>query len=317
MSRRRVSMRRPPWAMERLEYAGILIARAILWVLGRRAGVALTGFVVGRLVGRLPFVMKRARANLALVRPELNGAGSGRMLRDMMANFGRTLVEYVWLRELVADAPTYEVEGLEHLIAARDAAGGKMVVAGAHYGNWEAVRAVAALHEAPLAIIYRAFNNKLFDDYAFGLITAPGWPAFKKGRDGGRDLFKHVRRGGGAMILVDHRMGGAPLAPFMGRPAETSVAAAQLAAKTGAPLVPAVAQRTPTGFVVRFAPAVAPDTPVEMMTEVNARIGAWIDAHPEQWLWLHRRWRVRPMTERGRKFQGADDNDADIGDSAA
>ena len=96
------------------------------------------------------------------------------------------------------------------------------------------------------------------------------------------------------MILVDQRNSGAPMIDFLGQPAETVTAAADLAVSSGCMLIPAVALRDTRHrrFSVVFEEPVTGDDAVEMMTAVNRRLGRWIEQYPEQWFWFHRRWRV-------------------------
>ena len=280
------------WALETLEWSGLCLARLILAPWGARGRGRLIGWL-GRNIGPATPFVRRIDDNLDMVRPDYDAATRARIRRGVMENFARTAIEYVDLPDLNARAAQFAVQGLENLEAAKAANDGRMVVVSAHYGNWEAVRAVAALHGAPLGIIYRAFNNRKMDDYSFGLITACGWPAWRKGADGSKALFKHIRRGGGAMILVDQRAGGQPSLDFMGQLAETSLAAAQLALKLKAPLLPAAAKRVGDGFEIQFEPPIAPTDPMTMTEEMNKVVASWVDAAPEQWFWLHRRWRRR------------------------
>lgn len=280
------------WWLETLEWTGLWLGRLILAPWGARGRSRLVGWLARNLGPVSPFV-KRINDNIDLVRPNYSEATRARIRRGVMENFARTAVEYLDLPDLAARSAAFKVSGLEHLEAAKAANEGRMVVVSAHYGNWEAVRAVAARHGAPLGIIYRAFNNRKMDDDSFSLITACGWPAWRKGAEGSKALFKHVRKGGGAMILVDQRAGGAPSLDFMGQPAETSLAAAQLALKLKAPLLPAAAKRVGDGFEVFFEPPIEPSDPLEMSEAVNKVVASWVDAAPEQWFWLHRRWRRR------------------------
>ncbi|MCI4660909.1 MAG: lysophospholipid acyltransferase family protein [Neomegalonema sp.] len=293
--------KRKPTILDRLEIAVFYTVRAIISLIGARASAAMLAWV-GRTLGPRLWVARRADENLRARLPELDAAQRRSVIAAMMDGFARTCVEYFNLPKLHARAGDWRVEGLEHLRAAQQAAGGRMVVVTAHYGQWEAVRGICAREGAPLALIYRAFNNPLFDRIARDTVESIGAPAFHKGKRGARELFLHVARKGGAMILVDQRMGGAPLIDFIGAPAETSLAAAQLALRLDVPILPAVARREGEGFVVRFEPPIAPDTPEAMMGEVNRVIGGWVRAHPEQWFWLHRRWKVRAVRgERVRK----------------
>ncbi len=307
---------RPHWFLERLHFTAYIVSYWIARLIGRR-GAAAVFSRLGTLSAGLLGLKRRARGNLELVKPELGAAEQRRIIDGVCSNFARTAFEYAFLDKLTRAAEGWRVEGLEHFLAAREAAGGRVVVASAHFGNWEAIRAFTASRGAPLAIIYRAFNNKLVDQHIHRKMTELGWPAFRKGQVGGRQLFKHVRSGQGALILVDQRLGGAPIIDFMGRPAETSIAAAQLARTLKAPLLTASALRLEDdNFVVRFDPPVPPGRPDEMMAEVNRRIEGWVEEAPEQWLWMHRRWKVR-QTTRLRKFGARQEGGAEEGEAAA
>ncbi|MEL6267347.1 MAG: lysophospholipid acyltransferase family protein, partial [Pseudomonadota bacterium] len=174
--------------------------------------------------------------------------------------------------------------------------GGGMLIVTAHYGNWEAIRVACLRAGIPAGIIYRPFNNRYVDAYTLRLIIRAGTPVMQKGPRGMRALTRHLMSGGHAVLLIDQRTTGAPLIPFLGHPAETLTVAAALARRTGADLITARARRTDDrgSFEVRFEAPVPDDTPAAMTAEINRRIGAWIDAHPEQWFWLHRRWRNTP-----------------------
>ena len=120
-----------------------------------------------------------------------------------------------------------------------------------------------------------------------------------------RQLVSHVARGGFVMILVDQRNSGAPFLDFLGHPAETVTAAADLAHRTGAALIPARAVRNVAAgrFDVLFEPPVTGEEPLGMMQQVNDRIGTWITEFPDQWFWFHRRW-LSTIRSRAREDKG-------------
>ncbi len=261
----------------------------------------LTGFCapLGSLVAAgVPSFRRRAEANLALVWPDQPARARRRLVRSTGAQFFRLGIEYVRL-DRAARTFDLNVEGGDHLAAARAAGRGAVLVT-AHYGNWEAARLAAQRLGCETGIIYRALNNRYLDRFALKLLACAGRPVLQKGRRGMRQLVSHVSRGGFVMILVDQRNTGAPLIDFLGRPAETATAAAEVARRTGAALIPVHAARNVAGrrFDVTFeAPVTEGDRKV-MMAEVNRRIGAWIEAAPEQWFWFHRRWRSTVRSNR-------------------
>ena len=93
-------------------------------------------------------------------------------------------------------------------------------------------------------------------------------------------------------MIVEHAADGAPLT-FFGRPARTHLTPAELALRHGAPLIPVHAIRQPDGltFRVRIGAPVAPAPAEAMMQALNDDLEALIRTHPEQWFWVHRRWK--------------------------
>jgi Kdo2-lipid IVA lauroyltransferase/acyltransferase len=291
-------------AGEWLLYALIIGARWLSWPVPTWT---LTGFcapIGGVVAASVPSFRRRAEANLALVWPDRTPAERRRIIRATGAQFFRLGLEYARLDRLAREL-AIEVEGGDHLAAAR-AAGRGAVLATAHYGNWEAVRLAAHRLGCETGIIYRPLNNRYLDRFALRLLACAGRPVLQKGRQGMRQLVAHVSRGGFVMILVDQRNTGTPFIDFLGRPAETATAAAELAVRTGAALIPVRATRNVEArrFDVSFEAPVTGGDPRAMMAEVNRRIGAWIEAAPEQWCWFHRRWRTTMLSRRPAEREG-------------
>jgi KDO2-lipid IV(A) lauroyltransferase len=250
------------------------------------------GWLGRTVLPRTPFA-RRIVGNVALVRPEWDADARRRIAAGVGDNFGRVLAEYVRMPNVAARPERRRAEGLAHLTGAL-AAGRGAVLVSAHFGNWEAARLAARDAGVEVGIFYRAFNNRWFDALSFPRIRAAGAPVLHKGREGARAMLGHLKRGGAIMVLLDQRASGAPVLPFMGRPAETAAAVAALCARTGAALIPVSATRDATGlgFDVRFEPEIPAGAPTAMTEAVNARIGAWVDSAPGQWFWLHDRWRI-------------------------
>lgn len=267
----------------------------------------LTGFCApfgGMLAIAIPSYRRRAEENLALVWPDRPEFERRRIARAAGAQFTRLMVEYAHLERFLR-AVEIRTEGAEHLLAARAAGRGAVLVT-AHYGNWEAARLAALGLGCETGLIYRAFNNRYIDRMALEVVPVAGSPVLQKGRQGMRELVRHVGRGGFILILVDQRNSGAPFIDFLGHPAETVTAAAELALKTGAALLPVRATRDVSGrrFEVTIEPPVTGGDSQGMMAEVNRRIGAWVREHPEQWFWFHRRWRRTARSRRSREAGG-------------
>jgi KDO2-lipid IV(A) lauroyltransferase len=252
-----------------------------------RAFGAVGGWVLPRIASG-----RRVARNLARVRPGTPPAAVRALQQAVGDHFGRVLAEYIRLDSLVHRPERRHVDGLEHLKAAV-AAGRGVVIASAHIGHWEMIRLAAADHGIPVAIIYRAFNNRSFDHVSQWRIRVGGEPVLHKGRPGMRAMLAHLKAGGVILVLMDQHSSGGAMLPFLGHRAATATAIPALCQRSGAALLPARALRQPDGvsFDVIFEAPLAVEDPLAMTAAMNARISAWIDETPGQWFWLHRRWR--------------------------
>ncbi|HEU0222934.1 MAG TPA: acyltransferase [Paracoccaceae bacterium] len=277
-----------------LEYAALCLTRAVVAPLPPRLRIRFGGWLGRMIVPGLPATRRRVGRNLLRALPGADAAERARIARAVGDNFGRVLAEYECLDRIAGDGGRAALSGpgLAALAAAR-AEGRGAVLVSAHFGNWEAIRFALKQQGTPCAMIYRAFNNPWFDRDVRAKMLHAGEPVLTKGRQGMRAFVTHVAKGGVALILVDQKQTGAPLVSFLGLPAETAPAAAELASRCGVPLIPAFATRRADGlsFDVELEAPVPEGEPIARMAEVNERIGARIRARPEQWFWLHNRWR--------------------------
>ena len=257
---------------------------------------AIGGFL-GRAIGyRLP-VTRHARRNLARAFPDLVSDARERLIKRMWDNLGRTAGEFPHIESMrVGPGERIEMVGMEYVDAAR-AAGKGSIFFGAHIGNWEILGAAAAKMKLPLNLVYRAPNNPLLE----GLFTARGnlgAEMIPKGSQGARRALQVLREGRVLALLVDQKMNDGIAVPFFGRDAMTAPALAQFALKFGCPVIPGHVERVKGARfrVVVQPPLAMPDTAdrhdaiLAYMTEVNRIIEGWVRAHPDQWLWVHRRW---------------------------
>jgi KDO2-lipid IV(A) lauroyltransferase len=266
----------------------MLAALAPAFMLPYATAVRMSG-ALGRLLLPLTPFAARVSDNLALVRPGLRARAVTAAVGD---NFGRQVIEFARMSDFAARPALRRATGIEHLRAAVEAGRGALIVS-AHFGNWDAIRLAARDAGVEVGIIYRRFNNPVFDWLARTRIRRAGGPVLWKGMPGQRAMLRTLRQGGAVLVLLDQRLGGGPTLPFLGRPAQTAAAVAAMALKSGVPLIPAVAVRAADGisFDVAFEPPVQASDADAAMRHIHDRYAAWIDAAPGQWFWLHRRWK--------------------------
>lgn len=288
----------------RADYGTDRAVRAMLW-LGRRlpyaARVRFIGWAASRVIAPFAGWPERIRANLAHVMPEMPEAERERLVTAVPDNAGRTLAEIYSGAEFAAQIADTAIEGpgLAVIEAARDA-GRPVIVVTAHFGNYDAPRVALLARGCNLAALYRPMRNRYFNDHYVEAISKIGEPVFPTGRHGLGRLIRHLRGGGMIGLLVDIYAKHAPELDFIGQPAPTALSAAEMALKYDAPLVPIYGLRQPDGLsfrVIAEAP-VPPGDPVTMTQALNDSLAAHVRRHPEQWFWIHRRW--KPERQRAR-----------------
>lgn len=195
-----------------------------------------------------------------------------------------------------------EVEGREHLAAAAGERGGVLLLT-AHFGNWELLGLAHSLVGWPLSIVVRPLDFAPLDRLARRLRARTGAELIGKQR-ALRPVLEALRSGRMVGVLLDQNASRdeGVFVPFFGQPASTSRSLALLSLRTRRPIVPVFIHREPDGrhrVVIEPAlPAPAanggPAAVVELTAECARRIEGTIRRWPEQWFWLHRRWRTRP-----------------------
>lgn len=238
---------------------------------------------------------RRIEANLAFIYPDMPPAERARIARAASDNVGRSLAEMYSGAEFSERCRTVPVEGpgLAALEAAQAAGKGAVLISG-HYGNYDVTRTALVERGYEIASIYRPMNNPLFNAHYVEMLTRVG-PAFIRNGRGLAQAVRYLRGKRVVAMVTDQHFQNQPVLDFMGKPAHTSVIPAELALRYEVPLICIYATRQPDGlsFRVNLEEPIPPTTPEEMMQAFNDSLGAMIAAHPEQWLWNHRRWRVK------------------------
>jgi KDO2-lipid IV(A) lauroyltransferase len=253
----------------------------------------------------LPGRRRVALSNLALAfGPSLPPAARRRVARENFRHLGLTVMECcrLFLGPPGAMLRQVRMEGVEHAKAALAEGRGAFLLT-AHLGNWEILAASHSLTGlTDLNVVIRPLDNPFLDAMvAQGRARTPIRLIPK--RAAAKGIQAALARGECVGILLDQHAGrqGA-FVPFFGRPASTSRGLAVLALKTGAPVVPAFVHRLPGGdHLVTLEPAVPLVRTGALERDIEANTARFtevierqIRAHPEQWFWVHRRWKSQP-----------------------
>jgi KDO2-lipid IV(A) lauroyltransferase len=278
------------------EAVGALVAYRVFGLMPVDLASAL-GEWIGRTIGYRLSITRRARHNLARAYPEMGSAEREDLLRRMWGNLGRTAAEFPHVHAMpVGPGERIELDGMEHVKAAL-AKGRGIIFFSAHCGNWEAFGRISTVMGVPLNMVYRAPNNP-GTEWLFVNRGNRGAEMLPKGSKGARRTLELLRQGKVLGLLLDQKMNDGIAVPFFGRDAMTAPAVAQFALKFGCTVLPTHAVRLKGARmrVIVEPPLAVPETGdrhaaiFAMMTEINKIIEGWVRAHPDQWLWLHRRW---------------------------
>lgn len=254
------------------------------------------GSWVGRHLGPLFPHHQRAERNLSFIYPEKETSFYQKITEGMWDNLGRLIAEYAHLDHI--DKKYIHVQGSD-ILEALKADGKPAILFGAHLAHWELITLTALSQDLPVSQVYRQANNPIGNWLIRRLQKFRTDDLIPKGPQAGKLIFGSLRRGNHLIMLMDQKLNTGISVPFMGHPAMTSPAAARFALHFSCPLVPVqvIRRGRKTLFDVIYHPPLEfphsgnQEEDIRLLTEkMNQILGEWVHQHPEQWLWLHRRW---------------------------
>lgn len=293
----------------RLEYAPVWLLVRVFAALPRplsRALAIMMAHTIRILHRRLSRVGHR---NLELAFPEKSRSERERILRGVFTSLGRLLSEFAkfpqYTRGNVSRIAVYE--GFENFQAAHDRGKGVLFMT-AHLGGWEIGSFVHSLHGHPLHVVARPLDNPHLDALSTGYRTLHGNTVISKD-EFARGLISAMRQGETVGILMDTNMTPPQgvFVDFFGHLACTASGVARVALKTDAAVVPAftVWDSEIGKYRIHFEPMVplvntgnAEADAIANTQKFSKVIERFVRKYPEQWLWVHRRWKTRPPGEK-------------------
>lgn len=284
--------------MKTVEYWLVRIVLVTLSATPLPVANALARFYARLLDMAIPRLRRTAVQNL-----EMAGfAGRERIAAGVFDSIARLVVSFARFPQItranVSDWIRYE--GFENFERAR-AHGKGVLVATAHFGNWELSAFAHAYLTAPMHVVVRPIDNTKIDALVERRRALSGNPIISK-KDAARGILRALHKGDAVGILIDQNntLEQGVFIDFFGAKACAGTAFVKLAHRSGAAVVPGYAlwSEQERRYVIHFEPEVEMSGDVQEDTQrVHARLEAAIRKHPEQWLWIHRRWKTRPPGE--------------------
>jgi KDO2-lipid IV(A) lauroyltransferase len=276
---------------------------AAIWLIAQLPQRALTwlGGRLGALVLQVPSARRHiAEANIALCFPELDAAERAALVDANLRDIGMMMMEFAlgWMGSdrRMAGIPT-TIEGLQHLEAAR-AQGKGVLLVGGHFSHLELCARLVS-QRIRIAGMYRRMDSAVFEWVV--LRARLHYAAAMFDKDDIRGTVKYLRGGGTLWYAPDQDMRSkdSVFVPFFGVPAATITATHHLARMSGAVVIPFFHRRLPDdqGYALRLGAPLEnfPGTDVlDDTARVNACIEQMVREAPEQYLWVHKRFKTRP-----------------------
>jgi len=258
-----------------------------------------------RMIGALLPENRLGRENLAAAFPEKSAAEIEEILRGVWDNLGRVGAEFIHLERLWDyespgkpgrfDISPTTVQRFLHLIED----GKPALIFSAHLANWELPAISAATHGVDSTVLYRGPNIPAIDRWITETRAALMGTLIQTGLDAPLKLAQALERGSHVGMLVDqYYVRGVPVT-FFGQPTKANPLLARLARHFDCPIYGVRLVRLPSHrFRAEITEAIDPTRDAEgkidvagTMQIITGVVESWIREHPEQWLWLHRRWR--------------------------
>ena len=288
-----------------IAYASVVLFFKLLGRIPRRWARRISGFL-----GELWFAVDKRHRRMTLDNLTLafGGEKSGREIRLIAKQVFRNIVQVVFevgwslhLHPKDLDA-FFSVKGLANLRATVGKGKGALVLTG-HVGNWELMPVAAAMAGYSANVLYRPIDYAPLDRFFVETRTRFGLKMIPKDASLLR-VFRALKRGETVAMLLDQNVGlhKGVMVDFFGRRACTSYGLAYITLKTGAPVVPFFVVRNENGFTAEIG-AEIPFIKTgddrkdleENTRQYNEALESIIRRYPDQWFWIHNRWKTRPQ----------------------
>jgi KDO2-lipid IV(A) lauroyltransferase len=262
------------------------------------------------LLGRLLYLATRrwrvvARSNLEFAMPELDPVQREEVIRGVYENLGRVVLSVARMPRLTpANIGRWiQYEGFEHYQRALEKGRGVLFMT-AHLGNWELSAFAHALFGNPMHVMVRPLDNPWLDRLVDRYRRRAGNQTIRK-QDAGLKVLRALRNNEAVGILIDQNTTERDrvFVDFFGRKASAGSAFVKLAQRSGAVVIPGFALWRPESgrYVLKFYPPLewsdsgdADRDLVDNTQRCHSMLEQVIREQPEQWLWIHRRWKTQP-----------------------
>lgn len=273
------------------EYAALRTTLGAFSLLGLDRASRVGGALFGAIGPRMG-ISRVARRNIERALPHYTPEQIDAVIAGMWNNLGRIVAEYPFLERIGRERVSITNPELLPQ-AVRD--GGAAIFASGHIANWEIMPMRMLQENIFVNPVYRAPNNPYVDALLLKYRSAHGQlRSFGKSRKGLTQCLRAIQKNEAIGMLIDQKMNTGIEAKFFGHPAMTSTAFVELSRKTAVPLIPGrIVRNNGANFTITLYPPLVVEgrETRDVVADMHGYLEEWIKDKPEQWLWIHRRWK--------------------------
>ncbi len=269
-------------------------------IIGKKNSIYICGFLF-RVIGPKTKLNLRAEINLNYIWPEKSKIEKKEIFLNMWENLGKNFAEFAFLHNYdPLKCKNTKIHGFNYaksLVLKGKKNNKGIIFFSAHFGNWEIGPYIINKLNTELMGIYRKSNNLYLDKF-IQKYRNQNTVYVPKGDLGAKKSFLWLRKGKALALLMDQKLNEGVNVEFLGKPARTATAIAELAVRMNLDIVPIKLLRINNGHQIFFFNKISYENnklkknqKVSLiLKEINNHLSSWIKENPEQWLWIHRRW---------------------------
>jgi len=284
------------------EYQGLRFAFKIFSILDLRF-ISFLASVFAIIIGSFTFPSFLAFRNIKRAMPKLSNFRIMKIVIGMWGNLGSYIAEYgnVYNKKFdIFDFAKVSKQSRKTLEEIKKDKKGAILFSG-HIGNWEVGLRVLKELGVPVKTVYRPLNNPFADKFINDFRKSIGVDMIAKGGRGAIQIARELKKGTKIVMLVDQRLSNGVVVPFFGRKAQTTDAVGIFALKYKIPVYPVRVIRKDMFSNFEFCveekmkitkKKYTKENIIEITKLMNKKLEEWIKEYPEQWFWVHDRWKM-------------------------
>ena len=232
--------------------------------------------------------------NLSIFEKNISVLDSTRIKKEMWENYGKTFIEYIFLKKFRNSKDHVEIKGIENLTPSIQ--NKPVIFISGHFANFELMSMEITKKNINLATIYRPLNNFFlnpFMEYLRKKYVCKN--QIKKGIGGVREAIDYIKKKHSIALMIDQRVSEGENVPLFGKPALTTTLPAQLSLKFNIAIIPVLIKRQKDeNFKIEFMKKIDPENfsnKLQLTKKINETLEELITKNSSQWIWTHNRWK--------------------------